>query len=118
MLKLSKATILAIFLVLGTISAPTFDDSLTVQAQNYIQLTPAQMKSVLQCPTDESKQFIDDCFKLAALGKIPESLILSAFQYALEKEKNRWVYFQKSLTMRCSYIGIDLASERAKLHDD
>ncbi|MBE6426972.1 MAG: hypothetical protein E7028_00030 [Planctomycetaceae bacterium] len=92
----------------------TEDFTPSAQAQ-YIQLTPDQMKAALFCPTDESKKFIDDCFALVQRGILPESLVLSAFQYAINKPKNRWVYFETSLSLRCERMGINLAKEIAKL---
>lgn len=85
----------------------------TVSAQEYVQLTAEQMKAALRCPTEESQQFVDNCFKLVALGKLPESFVLSAFQYAMGKSKvtNRWYYFEKSLALRCEKMGIDLYKE-------
>lgn len=95
--------------LLGTGMMPQCETS--ASAQEYIQLSAEQMKSALRCPTEESQKFIDDCFQLVALGKVPESLVLSAFQYAMGKQKNRWVYFEKSLEVRCSRLGIDIYKE-------
>ncbi len=110
-----KFIILSAIFLLGNGIVDISASNPTAQAQ-YIQLSPDQMKAALQCPTDASKEFIDDCFTLVARGTLPESLVLSAFHYAMEKKKNRWVYFGKSLEVRCEGLGIDLAKEMKKLH--
>lgn len=112
--KFPKIFILLASLLWGTGFLPAGPEN-SVQAQ-YVQLTAEQMKAALHCPTDASKAFVDDCFVLAARGILPESLILSAFQYAMRKPKNQWVYFEKTLILRCEKINIDLVAEMARLH--
>lgn len=113
--KFPKITILAAALVLGTPLLPWNADPCETQAQ-YLHLTAEQMQAALLCPTDESKMFVTDCYELVARGIVPEALVLSSFNYAYQKPKNRWVYFQESLKRRCEKMGIDLAAERKKLH--
>ncbi|MDO4570348.1 MAG: hypothetical protein Q4D38_08195 [Planctomycetia bacterium] len=102
----AEVVFLAIFSI-ALVSSPDFGGELF--AQSYLQLTPAQAKAALLCPTDESKQFVEDCFELVYLGKLPESVVLSSFQYAMAKPKNKWVYFEKSMELRCEKMRIDLA---------
>lgn len=113
--KFPKITILAAALFLGTPFLPWNVDSSKTQAQ-YLQLTAEQMQAALLCPTEESKAFITDCYELVALGVVPESLVLSSFNYAYQKPKNRWAYFQASLERRCEKLRIDLPAEIKKLH--
>ncbi|MBO5438970.1 MAG: hypothetical protein J6A23_15030 [Thermoguttaceae bacterium] len=114
--KIPQIAILASALFLGAPFLPWNDTPNTVQAQ-YLQLTAEQMQAALLCPTDESKAFITDCYELVARGIVPESLVLSSFNYAYQKPKNRWVYFQASLVRRCEKLRIDLWKEIQKLHD-
>ncbi|MDO4627875.1 MAG: hypothetical protein Q4C70_01695 [Planctomycetia bacterium] len=113
--KFPKIIILSSLILLGSGIADIPAFMPTTQAQ-YIQLSADQMKAALQCPTDASKEFVDDCFTLVTRGILPESLVLSAFHYAMGKPKNRWVYFGKSLEVRCDGLGIDLHAEMKKLH--
>ena len=116
--KLPKLMILCSVFLLGTGFLPqTFFSRQTVQAQ-YIQLSADQMKAALRCPTDESKEFVDDVFTLVARGIVPESLVISSFNYAYKqpKQNQSWYYFQRSLELRCEKLGINLEREMSKLH--
>ncbi|MDO4583587.1 MAG: hypothetical protein Q4D62_05730 [Planctomycetia bacterium] len=86
------------------------------QNQHGLQITAAQMKAILQCPDDTSKQFVDDCFELVRLGKLPEVHVLSAFQFASAKPKGRWIYFEKVLYLRTEKAGINLKKLIQDLH--
>ena len=72
---------------------------------------------LFRSPTDESKAFVDDCFALVNLGKIPQSAVLSSFQYAMRqaKENQRWYYFQKSMEVWAQNLKIDLNVLRTSL---
>ncbi|MCR5165439.1 MAG: hypothetical protein K6C40_15675 [Thermoguttaceae bacterium] len=112
-----KLLILCSVLLLGAGVLPGTFFSQTVQAQ-YIQLSADQMKAALRCPTDESKEFVDDVFTLVARGIVPESLVISSFNYAYKqpKQNQSWYYFQRSLDLRCDKLGINLDREMSKLH--
>ena len=77
-------------------------------AQETSQLTADLVKAILRCPTPESQQFVDDAFELVRRGKVPEQLLLSAFNYARKKPKNQWAYFEKTLEFQCTQVGINL----------
>ena len=113
--KILKTVLLASALLLGMPILTWNQTAHEIQAQ-YLQLTPEQMQAALLCPTDESKTFVNDCYELVARGIVPESLVLSSFNYAYQKPKNRWVYFQASLARRCEKLGIELSAEMRKLH--
>ncbi|MDO4575190.1 MAG: hypothetical protein Q4D98_08255 [Planctomycetia bacterium] len=80
------------------------------------QLTAAQAKAVLHCPTDADKQFVDDCFTLVERGKLPQQTVLYAFQYARKKPKGQWIYFEKMMYIYCDQAGYDLDRLIAALH--
>lgn len=86
------------------------------QNKHGLQITAAQMKAILQCPDDASKQFIDDCFELVRQGKLPEIHVLSAFQFASGKPKGRWIYFENVLFLRTEKAGINLKKLLQELH--
>lgn len=85
------------------------------RAQATVDLTAAKVKALLRCPTPDSRQFVDDAFKLVQQGKIPEKFLLSAFNYAYNKPKNQWWYFEWLLDRQCREVGIDLAKLRQGL---
>ena len=84
-------------------------------AQTVTELTPAKVKAILRCPTDESKLFVDDAFELVRRGKIPEQILLSSFNSARKRPKNQWFYFQTILDLQCQKIGLDLSALRKSL---
>ncbi len=84
-------------------------------AQGVTELTPAKVKALLRCPTDDSRQFVDDAFALVRRGKIPEQFLLSAFNYAYKKPQNQWWYFEWVLTRTCQEAGLNLAKLRQEL---
>ncbi|MGN1273253.1 MAG: hypothetical protein ACI4UF_01570 [Thermoguttaceae bacterium] len=112
-----KLTLLCSVLLSGSGFLPGTYFLQQVQAQ-YMQLSAEQMKAALRCPTDESKEFVDDVFILVARGIVPESLVISSFNYARQqpKQNQAWYYFQRSLELRCEKLGINLDREMNKLH--
>jgi len=115
--RFTKAFVLCFVFLLGTGILPPSNVSQVVQAQ-YIQLSPEQMKAALRCPTDESKQFVDDVYVLVSRGILPESIVISSFNYARKqpKQNQAWYYFQVSLEIRCGKLGINLNREIQRLH--
>ena len=111
-LALSMGLLLLISVFSGTFATPCL-----AQQNIEFQLTADKAKALLRCPTDESKAFVDDCFTLVNLGKIPQSAVLSSFQYAMRqaKENQRWYYFQKSMEVWAQNLKIDLNVLRASL---
>lgn len=98
-----------------TVGLFLFGFSSDAQAQA-LQLTAAQAKAILHCPTDADKQFVDDCFTLVERGKLPQQSVLYAFQYARKKPKGQWIYFEKMMSIYCEKAGYDLNKLIASLH--
>ncbi|MDO4550668.1 MAG: hypothetical protein Q4C96_05400 [Planctomycetia bacterium] len=109
--KFTFATILSIITVFF-LNANFFN---YVHAQTYMDLSADKVKALLRCPSEESMQYVDDAFELVRQGKVPESILLSAFNSSYKRPKNKWMYFQIILPKLCDQIGIDYSQLRATL---
>ena len=87
----------------------------SVSAQKYMMLTSQQAQAALRCPNENAREFVDDCFTLVNRGRLPEIILISAFQYAISKPQNQWYYFEQNITLRSEKIGINLAKEISNL---
>ena len=115
-MRLPKNSMFWLFLSLGVLTLAWATAENTASAQTEIQLTAAKAKALLRCPNDESKQFVDDCFELVQLGSLPEKVVLSAFQNAMDREKYQWYYFQVIVQTTTEKLKIDLDALRKDLH--
>ncbi len=71
-------------------------------------LTAGQMRAALRTASPEDDGFIDRVLGMVDDGDLPESLVISSFQWARKKSSNRFQYFRRALTVQASRRGIRL----------
>ncbi len=71
-------------------------------------LDAARMKAGLRTTTIEDGGFVERVVTMANNGQLPVALVDSTFLWARNKNRHRFQYFRRALTLRAAKIGIRL----------
>jgi hypothetical protein len=93
------------FLVAATLLATFF---LFPQVSQAASLDAAKVKAGLQTATPEEDGFVEYVLAKVDAGVLPDSLVVSTFQWARQKPSHKFQYFKRALIVRAAKIGISL----------
>jgi len=72
------------------------------------RLDAATIKAGLRTTTREEEGFVGRAVALVDQGVLPEKLVEGVFNWARRKERHRFQYFKRALTIQAAKIGVRL----------
>jgi hypothetical protein len=72
------------------------------------KLDAETIKAGLHTASREDEGFVQRVVDLMEQGTLPEKLVKSVFAWARRKERNRFQYFKRGLTIQAAKIGVEV----------